>query len=126
MINKKDEMWLSVGNRMEIDMYMMVGKLSYSDTDYENTLPIQQCKRGVERLGVKWEQIQSATRVRRIVDARRLCCGHLRSKGWTFSRIAEAVGYTDHATAHYHVRMSEQLLEIDNLYKQKHLKFIQA
>tara|TARA_R110000787_G_scaffold74453_3_gene165488 strand:- start:101 stop:478 length:378 start_codon:yes stop_codon:yes gene_type:complete len=125
-MKNEDKFWLYVGDSSTIDIQMMVGKLAYEDTDYGDVLSIDQCKRGVDRLGVKWSEIQSNCRERRIVDARRLCCGHLRNKGWTFKRIATAVGYTDHATAHYHVRMSEQLIDIDPIYKQKHLKFIQA
>jgi len=109
-----------------IGIWLMVGKLSYADTDYTNSVAIDQCKRGVIRLGVTWEEVLTQTRKRRVVDARRLCCGHLRLKGWTYDRIAEAVGYTNHATALHHVRASEQLKLYDYEYRKKHLKFLQA
>ena len=109
-----------------IDPWMMVGKLSYADTDYEGTVAIDQCVRGVKRLGISWNEVQSTSRVRRIVDARRLCCLHLRNKGWTFDRIARTVGYTHHATALYQVRITEELINYDNQFKSMHLKFIQA
>jgi chromosomal replication initiation ATPase DnaA len=109
-----------------IDPWMMVGKLSYADTDYEGTVAIDQCVRGVKRLGISWNEVQSTSRVRRIVDARRLCCLHLRNKGWTFDRIARSVGYTHHATALYQVRITEELIKYDNQFKSMHLKFIQA
>ena len=104
----------------------MTGKLAYADTDYEGILAIDQCRRGAQRLGVKWEEVQSNSRKRRIVDARRLCCSHLRTKGWTFDRIAEAVGYSHHATALYHVSLANELIEYDSNFKDKHLKFSQA
>lgn len=113
-------------NKEKLNTWMMVGKLSYADTDYEGTVAIDQCKRGVKRLGVGWNEILSTSRVRRIVDARRLCCSHLRTKGWTFQRIAEAVGYTHHATALHHVRTAEQLNNYDYDFKRKYLKFLQA
>lgn len=104
----------------------MVGKLSYADTDYEGVVAIDQCRRGVKRLGVEWDEIQSTSRKRRIVDARRLCCSHLRTKGWTFERIALAVGYSNHATAMHHVNMAEELKDYDMDFLNKHLKFLQA
>ena len=105
---------------------MMTGKLAYADTDYEGIVAIDQCKRGAQRLGVKWEEVQSTSRKRRIVDARRLCCSHLRHKGWTFDRIADAVGYSNHATALHHVNLVNELLEYDTNFRDKHLKFTQA
>ena len=51
-----------------ISPWMMVGKLLNTDMQYEGTKPIDQCIRGVKRLGVTWEQVQSTSRVRRIVD----------------------------------------------------------
>ena len=105
---------------------MMTGKLAYADTDYEGMVAIDQCKRGAKRLGVKWKEVQSTSRKRRIVDARRLCCSHLRTKGWTFDRIADAVGYSNHATALHHVNLVNELLEYDNNFRDKHLKFTQA
>ncbi len=102
---------------------MMVGKLNYADSDYEGMIAVEQCKRGVGRLGVQWDEVQSTSRKRRIVDARRLCCTLLRAKGWTYDMIAEAVGYTNHATAIHHVRASEQLLKYDDEYQRKALKF---
>ena len=105
---------------------MMTGKLAYADTDYEGVVAIDQCKRGAQRLGVKWEEVQSTSRKRRIVDARRLCCSHLRTKGWTFDRIADAVGYSNHATALHHVNLVNELLEYDSMFRDKHLKFTQA
>jgi len=104
----------------------MVGKLLNTDMQYEGTKPIDQCIRGVKRLGVTWEQVQSTSRVRRIVDARRLCCLHLRRKGWTYDRIARTVGYTNHATALYQVRITQELIEFDKELKNMQLKFIQA
>lgn len=105
---------------------MMTGKLAYADTDYEGIVAIDQCRRGVERLGVGWDEVQSTCRKRRIVDARRLCCSHLRTKGWTFDRIAEAVGYSNHATAMHHVNLVNELIEYDSNFRDKHLKFTQA
>ena len=105
---------------------MMTGKLAYADTDYEGVVAIDQCKRGAQRLGVKWEEVQSTSRKRRIVDARRLCCSHLRHKGWTFDRIAEVVGYSNHATVLHHVNLVNELLEYDTHFRDKHLKFTQA
>lgn len=104
----------------------MVGRLAYAKTDYEGTVAIDQCKRGVERLGVEWDEIQSTCRKRRIVDARRLCCSHLRAKGWTFDRIAEVVGYTNHATALHHAKRAEEMKVFDKEFLNKHLTFIQA
>ena len=104
----------------------MVGKLAYADSDYEGAVAIDQCKRGVKRLGVSWDEVLTTCRKRRIVDARRLCCSHLRTKGWTFDRIADAVGYTNHATALHHVKTSEQLIQHDYEFRRKHLKFLQA
>jgi chromosomal replication initiation ATPase DnaA len=108
------------------NLYMMTGKLAYADTDYEGVVAIDQCIRGVKRLGVSWGEVQSTSRVRRIVDARRLCCLHLRQKGWTFDRIASTVGYTNHATALYQVRITQDLIEFDKKLQNMHLKFIQA
>ena len=108
------------------DIQLMIGRLSYASLDYEGTVAIDQCKRGAERLGVEWDEIQSTCRVRRIVDARRLCCSHLRTKGWTFDRIADAIGYTNHATALHHVRVAEEMKTFDKDFLNKHLTFIQA
>ena len=108
------------------NIHMMTGKLAYADTDYEGVVAIDQCKRGAQRLGVKWEEVQSTSRKRRIVDARRLCCSHLRHKGWTFDRIADAVGYSNHATVLHHVNLVNELLEYDTNSRDKHLKFTQA
>ena len=101
----------------------MVGKMAYDDKDYEGLMAIEQCKRGAQRLGVKWEEVTSTSRKRRIVDARRLCCSHLRSKGWTYDMISEAVGYTNHATALHHVRVTDELLNYDEEFKRKATKF---
>jgi len=111
---------------MNDSIYLMVGKFAYADTDYEGTVALDQCRRGVQRLGVEWDEIQSTCRKRRIVDARRLCCSHLRTKGWTFDRIAEAVGYSNHATAMHHVNLAEELIDYDSDFRNKHLKFLQA
>tara|TARA_R110000803_G_scaffold21548_3_gene54235 strand:- start:4459 stop:4791 length:333 start_codon:yes stop_codon:yes gene_type:complete len=105
---------------------MMVGKLAYSDSDYEGDVAMSQCLRGVQRLGVEWDEVKSKSRKRRIVDARRLCCSHLRAKGWTFERIAEAVGYTNHATAIHHVNVVQELIDYDKNFKDKYLKFMHA
>ena len=105
---------------------MMVGKLSYANKDYEGEVALEQCKRGVERLGVEWEEVQGTCRVRRIVDARKLCCSHLRVKGWTFDRIANVVGYTNHATVLHHVKRAEEMKAFDKDFKNKYLTFIQA
>ena len=106
--------------------WMMVGKLAQTDWQYQGSVAIDQCIRGVKRLGVTWEQVQSTSRVRRIVDARRLCCLHLRKKGWTYDRIASTVGYTNHATALYQVRITQELIEFDKELRNMQLKFIQA
>lgn len=109
----------------ELDIYTMVGRLSYADNDGDD-VTIKQCIRGVERLGVTWAELQLPCRERRIVDARRLCCLLLREKGWTFLRIAETVGYSNHATAIHHVNTATQLLEYDSGFRNKHLTFTQA
>lgn len=110
----------------ELTVWMKVGKLAYTDTDYEGLVALDQCKRGVERLGVTWEEVQTKCRKRRIVDCRRLCCSHLRAKGWTYDKIAEALGYTNHATALHHVRMDAELINYNYEYRRKHLKFLHA
>lgn len=110
----------------ELSVWMNVGRLAYADTDYEGLVALDQCKRGVERLGVTWDEVMTSSRKRRIVDCRRLCCSHLRTKGWTYDNIAVALGYTNHATALHHVRTAEELEKYDFEYRRKTLKFLQA
>tara|TARA_R110002012_G_scaffold197522_2_gene366075 strand:+ start:3886 stop:4227 length:342 start_codon:yes stop_codon:yes gene_type:complete len=110
----------------QIGVEMMIGRLAYADTDYENTVAIDQCKRGVRRLGLTWEAILSRSRKRKLVDARRLCCVLLRERGWTYDMIADAVGYTNHATAIHHVKTAEQLLIYDSEFNRKSIQFNQV
>ena len=111
---------------MNNNIYLMVGKLSYANADYDGVLALPQYKKGVESLGRTGEEIKATSRKRRLVAARRLCCSHLRRKGWTFDRIADAVGYTNHSTVLHHVTKAEELKIYSKDFLNKHLTFIQA
>tara|TARA_R110002050_G_scaffold65074_2_gene141197 strand:- start:451 stop:792 length:342 start_codon:yes stop_codon:yes gene_type:complete len=105
------------------EIQLMVGRLHHSNIDYTIESALSQCKKGVNNIGIKWEEIQSKSRKHKIIDARRLCCVHLRKKGWTYDMIASFVGYTNHATVYHHCRRSEELIKYDPEYLRKSLKF---
>lgn len=105
------------------EIQLMVGRLHYSNIDYCIESALGQCRKGVNNLGLQWEDVISTSRKRNIIDAKRLCCCHLRSKGWTYDMIASFVGYTNHATVIHHCRRSEDLLKYDPEYHRKSLKF---
>ena len=105
------------------EIQLMVGRLQYSEIDYTIESSLSYCQKGVTNLGVTWEEVLSCSRKRRIVDARRLCCSYLRNKGWTYDMIANYIGYQNHATVLHHCRRAEELLNFDDEYQRKQLKF---
>ncbi len=111
---------------MMSNYYLQIGVLADENPCYQKETLLNQCKRGCDKIGVDWEEVQAEKRLGHIVDAKRLCCMYLRDKGWGLQEIAEAVGLTNHTSAHYHHRRAKELIEYDPPFKKKYLTFIQA
>lgn len=107
-------------------LWLQIGALSDGHQDYNNQSAIYQCKRGVKRLGIEWEDMKGRNRLAYLVDARRICCSHLYSKGWTYDKIATTLGFTNHATALYHKNRTEDLLKFDSQFAKKYHRFMTA
>jgi len=104
-------------------IWLKVGSLSCDNSEYDNARLVVHCMRGAERLGVSWEEITSASRKRKIVEARRLCCMFLYEKGWTLKEVAKSVGCRNHTSVLHHKNLGLVFLELESTFRDKHLIF---
>lgn len=113
-------------NNNTAGLWLQIGALADGHQDYNEKAAIFQCKRGAKRLGIEWEELTTRKRTAYLVDVRRICCSHLYKKGWTYNKIASVLGFTNHATALYHTRRTDELLRFDSEFAEKHHKFMTA
>jgi chromosomal replication initiation ATPase DnaA len=102
---------------------LMVGALAIGNEEYHRGKAIAHCMRGVNRLGVKWTDLQSRSRLAEIVEARRLCCMYLHKNNWTLMAIAKEIGYTNHTSVRYQKMKAYEYMEVDVTFQKKYKIF---
>ena len=105
-------------------VWLAVGALSeMSFDDIEVAMQISHCRRASIDFNIDWNDVVGPSRLRHLVDFRRLCTYHLRSNGWTYKQIGIFLGNRDHATCIHSHHSAEHLLQYDRTFRQLHRKF---
>jgi chromosomal replication initiation ATPase DnaA len=80
-------------------------RLAATLPDLDDRLDIEALRIWAQRQGLTLEQLDPAAgQTGRQVAARRIAAGFLRRRGWSYPRIARALGYQDHTSVMHLLR----------------------
>lgn len=94
------------------NIYLRTGALVDPQRREVKGFELLRCKKGAEKLGFSWSEVQSKSRKHDLVDVKTCICQFLYDKHWTLKQIGKELNL-DHATVVYHRKKFYNLLPID-------------